>query len=1287
VATPAGPFPHDNGDEQRNMATKQVIKPAELPNRDGLSKDHLNALIKYLGRLEGVDESLAAHSIRYVVDGGDEEVLLRLGGVKEAAEVLRLGSTSHVNWQQLRSAAEERAVLWRPDANVAPGVRGRLAQVFAAARRAAGVTPQTPDGWPEWLVTLVGELIEAWHMTGRDKGRTAWPLPELEAVLRSADLPTELIARGFLSELAARTFRSSGNYWHGDPISPFRDWAPYLARHVDAVREALAVTAADHRLYVLRTLNQMGFDFAPVVDLLVDLGTGPAKTVREAALPVLHGCRDQARPLIERVLAEGDAALRHEAVLLLWRLFGREAADSLRQHLGSESSERVRQTVDKLLAAPDEAPEDVTRDLAAALPPVRIELGEVDLPDEAKAGLREHVNRGYEQTLHQYERDLERWESPDRPKWMREPGKPEPVSDDQLGALVRFVEGRAEKPEREAAPILLYARRAGPLGEWLAPPRVKLIHVVRLYHALALLNFHQRGETPYLWWRETQSLDAYRRRCAEPFGLREVDAAVTSLPGARPGLVASAYLADNTRYSSFCDWEAQAVWPIFAEHPEMLQEGLSPAASRPGDYWPGQRRETAFKVLSMFPQLPPGFIPPLWDIALGENKTERPLAQAALAKVPDKAPRIQVALADGRQAVRAAAAEWLGKIGDPSAVGPLKEAFTREKQEVVKGALLNALEALGADIAEFLDRDALLAEAEAGLAKKRPKGLGWLPLASLPPLQWEDTGERVDPLVVQWWVVQSVQQKSAVCGPLLRRYLGLCRRHEATALAKFLLASWIGQDTRTLSHEEAAERARKDADRQWAAYSQHQYWLDHYKGDKENLYRQLYTTYANACIGSASGEKGMLALVAPAADAECVKLCDQYIRKWFGNRLAQCKALIEVLAWTPHPLAVQVLLGFANRFRTKAIRKAAEEYVQALAEREGWTIDELADRTIPDAGFARPTDEQGEPVGGEAALVLDYGPRTFTVRLNNELEPVIATGEGKTVKNLPAAGKQDDADKAKAARKTFSDAKKTVKEVVRRQSERLYEALCTQRSWRFGDWRRYLADHPIAGRLCVRLAWAAFAPAGAEGAERFLGCFRPLEDGSLTNQRDEEVTLPDETLVRLAHTCNTPAEVGAAWVKHFEDYDVAPLFQQLGRATYTLPEEKRKETDLTDFEGYLLTTFQLRGKATKLGYIRGEAEDGGCFFVYRKPFPSLGVQAVLSFTGSMLPEQDVAAALEALYFTSIKGDREAESSWQPSKLPLGKVPPVLLSECYNDVRQIAAEGSGYDPKWRDKSYF
>ncbi len=43
-------------------------------------------------------------------------------------------------------------------------------------------------------------------------------------------------------------------------------------------------------------------------------------------------------------------------------------------------------------------------------------------------------------------------------------------------------------------------------------------------------------------------------------------------------------------------------------------------------------------------------------------------------------------------------------------------------------------------------------------------------------------------------------------------------------------------------------------------------------------------------------------------------------------------------------------------------------------------------------------------------------------------------------------GQQADSEKTKAAKKEFTGAKKAVKEVVKLQTERLYEALCTKRT-------------------------------------------------------------------------------------------------------------------------------------------------------------------------------------------------------------------------------------------------
>jgi hypothetical protein len=47
---------------------------------------------------------------------------------------------------------------------------------------------------------------------------------------------------------------------------------------------------------------------------------------------------------------------------------------------------------------------------------------------------------------------------------------------------------------------------------------------------------------------------------------------------------------------------------------------------------------------------------------------------------------------------------------------------------------------------------------------------------------------------------------------------------------------------------------------------------------------------------------------------------------------------------------------------------------------------------------------------------------------------------------------------------------------------------------------------------------------------------------------------------------------------------------------------------------------------------------------------------------------------------------DKQNAYTPAgKVPLGSVPAVLLSECWNDVKTIAADGTGFDPKWEEKT--
>jgi hypothetical protein len=87
--------------------------------------------------------------------------------------------------------------------------------------------------------------------------------------------------------------------------------------------------------------------------------------------------------------------------------------------------------------------------------------------------------------------------------------------------------------------------------------------------------------------------------------------------------------------------------------------------------------------------------------------------------------------------------------------------------------------------------------------------------------------------------------------------------------------------------------------------------------------------------------------------------------------------------------------------------------------------------------------------------------------------------------------------------------------------------------------------------------------------------------------------------------------------------------------------------------------------------------------VYEKRFPTLALAAVLEFTGNTLPEENRSVALLSLAFRPIS----KENSYDRTEIPLAEIPKVLLSECYNDLRLIAAEGTGFDPDWEKKSAY
>ncbi|MBI3925653.1 MAG: DUF4132 domain-containing protein [Armatimonadetes bacterium] len=772
------------------------------------------------------------------------------------------------------------------------------------------------------------------------------------------------------------------------------------------------------------------------------------------------------------------------------------------------------------------------------------------------------------------------------------------------------------------------------LRRFLEHPELDLLRAVRFLAALG--GFTAQGVVTNML---DEQISYYRRAHRASFGLRELGAAMQHLR-LNPDHLGRARL--KMAWGGRFLWEAPAVWPYFSERLHLIDEALADTSS----YNRAERRLAALEILGYLPEIPTAYVEPLWEMALGNARNERGPAQGVLEKVPGFESRLLAALDSKRQEVRAEAAAWIGRLGLAEAESFLRRALEKEKQDLPRAAIMGALDRSGVPLDEFLDRPALLGDARKILAKGLPEGLSWFPWDRLPTLHWKDTGEEVPVEVLQSLLVRSHKLGNPEPGPLLRLYGSSWREREE--LGVMVLEAWIARDTRPANtpHEAAAK-----ADASLRLLTQQQPDVP-----PERLRRQLLQAFLDECEGSAIKEKGLLAVAGACQGPRTVRLVEQYLRRWYGLRAAQCKALLSMLAWSDHPLGLQLLLGVARRFRTRGIQKEAQKLAETLAERKGWTVAELADRTIPTAGL-----------DADGRLELDYGERKFFARLGSGPRLELEDSGGKPIKALPEARKDEDPELVKQAKKAFSAAKKELKAVLAHQKERLYEAMCTQRTWTMEDQTTCLAEHPILGESCRRLVWIHGEPPAQT--------FRRLEDGSLTDARDQEVFVEPGAVVRLAHSANTSAEVAAAWRAHLADYEVEPLFVQFQVEVYRLDESRRMETELNDFQGHVLEAYRLRGRAAALGYSRGAAEDGAWFYTYHKRFVELGLEAILEFTGNALPEENRTVALTALSFAPT-----AESGYG-AKLPLGEVPPVLLSECWNAMRRLAAEGSGFSPEW------
>ena len=1224
--------------------------------------------------LKAVDGGLHARAVDYVVDGAHPQVLGELAGhgrmVNDCLQVA--GTVYHYfddallgrlkaagipfdyrRGRSVRTVFALRDPLYRDGALSAPQW-ARLGRLLDRARRTdPDWTPSTPEPVPDWFDALVMDAVATIvppddgsdtvrelardHRPGWDAGRLSALL--LEEGVDAADITPVLFLEVFAD--------ASGRVVH---LPGVIDRLTERARQIPA--RLLDELSHDRRIAVMRFMaHDVGLARAGA-HLLAALSAAASKKMRRQAVALLADLDPQVRnAAIAPVLAKAPASRAVELVEFLASADdGAQPLDAARRDNRRLADLIARTRARRDTLAGQEAPIEVP-------PFTPIEIG----PDAApvKAELRAALDRLAGRTDADARQD----------SWIRKRvDDARRITDADLDALVAVADGKSRRsPE--------FLRRFS--VHWIAgqAPSLTFAHALRLHCA-------EKEPSPYWWYRMT--LGRYMDPDTDPRAVEELMA--------RTGCDCDSLVEGFSTYV-FQEIDPRVSWPWFVGRPERLREALGESDST----------ARALEIVGAMPRVPAELLAVVADIAVGDSKVNRPLAQAVLRSHSRVRVLAEQALGERRAETRASAAAWVGSLGDRASVPALEAAVRAERKDVVRAALLAALGECGGDLGEFLSPRVLGAEAARGLTSKAPASLAaWFDFDSLPAVHWSngdgEPADLVDPDIIRWWVVLADRLKNPNGRGIIALYLSLLEAADAAALAGCVVRAWIARDTRHPDPEES--RAHAQAAGRWA-YDHAQQWLESCRRDDhfssylpraeaeaavtvEEHIAAAYAEHQRTYAGSAVADKGLVAFAVGMDDGELAELVRAYMRANPGRR-AQFEVLVRALYANGGRQALQVLLSIARRHKMAGIQATAAALVREIASERGWSDEELADRTVPAAGF---DDDDG-------LLRLSYGEREFTGRLTPDLKIRVTGPDGRSRAGLPAPRAGEDAEVVKAAKKRLSAARKEAKTVLSLQTERLYEAMCASRTWPAVEWRELLACHPLVGRLVTRLIWttapaapadpadsapaAPAAPAdpaapGAAGPTPPAGgppTFRPTEDGELLGADDAVVELDERARVGLAHGTLLSSEAVAAWRQHLADYGVEPLFDQLSAV---VPRVAEGQKEMRDLQGHMTDSFTLRGAALKRGYKRGEVMDAGFFDAYVKDFAALGLTAVLGFTGACLPEEKIPCATTSLSFTR-----------RGCPVPLDRVPPVLLAECRADYAALAALGP-YDPDWKKKAF-
>lgn len=411
-------------------------------------------------------------------------------------------------------------------------------------------------------------------------------------------------------------------------------------------------------------------------------------------------------------------------------------------------------------------------------------------------------------------------------------------------------------------------------------------------------------------------------------------------------------------------------------------------------------------------------------------------------------------------------------------------------------------------------------------------------------------------------------------------------------------------------------------------------------------------------LGAPNKEKWALQAAGYLGGDQCVLRLTPLVRAWPGESQHQRAVLgLQVLRAIGTDTALMALNGIALKLKFRALKEKAQTLMEEIAASRGFTREQLADRVVPDCDL----DERG-------SRTFDFGPRQFTFVLGPEMKPLVRDAAGKLRPDLPAANASDDAVKAEEAGNDWKLLKKTLREVLKVQADRLEDAMISGRRWSAEEFHTLLVGHPLMVNLVRQFVFGAYDEAG-----KVVQTFRLTEDRTLANAKDEPVQKIATDRVGLVHPAQLEPAALAAWGQVLGDYEIIPPFPQLGRPICEPDPADRGLTALTRFKGPKIPGIVVFGTLERANWSRDIPADGGGFRQHSKHFPGADVTAFIQYSpGLAVSYYEEPQQISEVYFVPghVKPEYWGEHK---NRRKVGEIDRVVLSEVLRVVEAMLAK--------------